>query len=353
MVSEYKQQHSVNNNNNNHVPMKLSYPQFEPLNMKLQLNYLNVETLNCRRSTSDLSARSDEDESDEDEGNYVNVHDGNRTHGPHFGLTSVSNAEPGESFSEKESEWRGESSGSWKDASPRLEGSVSCTLWVSDVEVLRRPLLGAVLGVGARPLLGGHVVQHDGRQAVTPRVMRPGETAGNDHEYHRYYKYCQDHEYHRYYKYCQDHEYHRYYKYCQDHEYHRYYEDRGKAPYLRELADGGEAVGQRLVPREAVALHAVGGLGGAVARRQAGRRRVLQTSRVEHGLRLRARRAGLRATGGSRGALGRARTTRGANGYLVVSRTGSRVLGRRLVPSGGAGGLRVVQRPRVVGEGLG
>lgn len=90
-------------------------------------------------------------------------------------------------------------------------------MWVSDVEVLRRPLLGAVLGVGASPLLGGDVVQHDGRQAVTPRVMRTRETAGN--------------------------------------------------VGLRELADGGEAVGQRLVPREAVALHAVGGLGGAVARR--------------------------------------------------------------------------------------
>ena len=45
------------------------------------------------------------------------------------------------------------------------------TLWVSDVEVLRRPLLGAVLGVGAGALLGGHVVQHDGGEAVTCSVV--------------------------------------------------------------------------------------------------------------------------------------------------------------------------------------
>ncbi len=56
---------------------------------------------------------------------------------------------------------------------------------------------------------------------------------------------------------------------------------------LCELADGGEAVRQRLVGGEAVSLHGVGGLWGAVARLQVRRVGSRQTSRVEHGLRLR------------------------------------------------------------------
>lgn len=51
---------------------------------------------------------------------------------------------------------------------------------------------------------------------------------------------------------------------------------------------------QRLVAREPVALHGVGGLRGAVARLEVGRSRSRQTSRVEHGLRLRTRRTRLR-----------------------------------------------------------
>lgn len=97
---------------------------------------------------------------------------------------------------------------------------------------------------------------------------------------------------------------------------------------LCELADGGEAVGQ-LVGLEAVALHGEGGLGGAVARRQVRRRRSRKTSRVEQRLRLR---ASLRR--------------------LSVSRAGGRVLGGRLVPGGGAGGLGVMDGALVVGEGL-
>lgn len=159
-----------------------------------------------------------------------------------------------------------------------LLGGVSLnlnSLGGSDVEVLRRPLLG----VGAAALLLGHVVQHDGRQAVTRRVVRTGHAA------------------------------------CD--------------VSLCELADGGEAVWQRVVCGEAVALHGVGGLGGVVSRRQVGGGGSRQTSRVEHGLRLR---PGL---------------TR-----LAVTRAGRRVLGRSLVPSGGAGGLRMMEGGRVVRERL-
>lgn len=49
----------------------------------------------------------------------------------------------------------------------------------SDVEVLRRPLLGrrAVLGVGAATLLRGGVVQHDRRGAVAGSVVRSRHAA--------------------------------------------------------------------------------------------------------------------------------------------------------------------------------
>lgn len=47
--------------------------------------------------------------------------------------------------------------------------SVCFTLWGSDVEVLRCSLLG----VGTAALLRRDVVQHDGRQSVTCRVVRP------------------------------------------------------------------------------------------------------------------------------------------------------------------------------------
>lgn len=67
-----------------------------------------------------------------------------------------------------------------------------------------------------------------------------------------------------------------------------------KTGYLCELADGGEAMGQRLVGGEAVPLHGVGGLWGAVARLQVRRGGSWQTSRVEHGLRLRTTLTGLR-----------------------------------------------------------
>jgi len=55
-------------------------------------------------------------------------------------------------------------------------------------------------------------------------------------------------------------------------------------------------VGQWLVGGEAVALHGEGGLRGAVARLQVGGGGGRQTSRVEHGLRLRAALVSLQGT---------------------------------------------------------
>lgn len=149
------------------------------------------------------------------------------------------------------------------------------SLWGSDVEVLWCPLLG----VGAAALLRGDVVQHDRRQSVSGRVVRARHAS------------------------------------CH--------------VSLCELADGGEAVGQRLVGGQAVALHGVGGLRGAVARRQGRGSGGRQSSGVEHGLRLR--------TGLTR---------------LSVSWTGRGVLGWGLIPSRGAGGLRMVDGARVVRERL-
>lgn len=64
----------------------------------------------------------------------------------------------------------------------QLLGGVSLdldSLTGSDVEVLRRPLLGrrAVLGVGAATLLRGGVVQHDRRGAVAGSVVRSRHAA--------------------------------------------------------------------------------------------------------------------------------------------------------------------------------
>lgn len=134
----------------------------------------------------------------------------------------------------------------------------------------------------------------------------------------------------------------------------------GVRTHLCELADGGEAMGQRLVGGEAVTLHGVGGLRGAVAWRQVRRRGSRQTSRVEHGLRLRTGLTRLR------------RRTRHVevhydlhlqtlmcrafnkcrHFYLSVSWTGRRVLGWGLIPGGGAGGLRMMDGARVVRERL-
>lgn len=85
----------------------------------------------------------------------------------------------------------------------------------------------------------------------------------------------------------------------------------------------------QLVGGEAVALHGVGGLRGAVARRQVRGRWSRQTGGVEHGLRL------------------RTTLTR-----LSVSWTGRCVLGWGLIPSGSAGGLRMMDGARVVRERL-